>query len=164
MASWQEHYKRMDPTLAEEDKVAGAKFLEEISGEDNLAAIIRVHLYLESTLSLLIQEALPEPGALKLDRLNFGFKIGLGLALGTLPQNLREPLRIVHTLRNRFAHDIHAQLMASDEDRLFKSLSKEHRDSLRGEHDLQNCLAFLYGNLYGHLKAIREFKLREQQG
>jgi hypothetical protein len=153
-------YEKLPATLSDEDRMAGAKFLAETTNEDTLAVIVRAHLYLESTLTLLIEEYLAEPGALEVDRLAFSIKVGLALALGALPESLKQPLQMVNSLRNRFAHNIYAQLDASDADKLFKSFSKYDRGSIH-DNELSYCLSYLYGALYALLKQTRSAKSQE---
>jgi hypothetical protein len=146
-----ESYDRLPDTISHEDRMLGAQFITATSGDDDLAIIIRAHLYLESTLSLLIEEHLVEPGALEVDRLNFSTKVGLAVALGALPITLREPLQMANSLRNRFAHDIHAQVSASQVDRFFKSFSKDDRAVISEDRALGTLLAVLFGALQGSL-------------
>ena len=56
--------EQMDASLTEEEKAIGAQFLADTFVEDKLAAVIRAHIYIESTLNLIIEEYLVEPSAL----------------------------------------------------------------------------------------------------
>jgi hypothetical protein len=143
-------YERLNADLSEEDKRAGAQFLADTCGEDDLAIIIRAHVYMESTLTLLIEERLIEPGAFNPNRIGFNDKLGLAVALGAIPTELRGPLQILNTFRNRLAHDKNANITASDEDKLFKSFSKLDRERITGS-GLSDCLSYLHGSLYGRL-------------
>ena len=149
----------MDASLTEEEKAIGAQFLADTFVEDKLAAVIRAHIYIESTLNLIIEEYLVEPSALDLDRLNFSTKVDLLLALGALHHGLKQPLQMVNRFRNRFAHNINAQLTELDARQFFNSFPKPSRDSIQEGHELLNSLAYLYGALYAQLKTIRSAKL-----
>ena len=146
----------MKQGLSAEDAKIGAKFLGDISSEDTLAVVIRAHLYLEHWLNLLIEECLPEPGAIEIERQSFSFKVDLAVGLGVLPQTLKQPLLGVNSFRNRLAHDIEAQISQTDIDRLFKSFTKSDRHSIEDGTTLPSTLAYLHGCMHGHLIAVRE--------
>jgi hypothetical protein len=154
--------EQMDASLTEEEKAIGAQFLADASVEDKLAAVIRAHIYMESTLNLLVEECLLEPSALDIDRLNFSTKVDLLVALGALHQDLKKPLEMVNRFRNRFAHNINAHLTELDERQFFNSFSKPNRDSIQGGHELLNSSAYLYGALHAQLKVIRSAKLSKK--
>jgi hypothetical protein len=129
------------------------RFLKEIVGNDILGVIIRGHLFIESRLTHLIEQKLPEPGAIDLTRMNFHLKIDLAVAMGVLPYDLRPPLQVLNKLRNKLAHDVHKQITRADSERLFKSLPKVSRDVFGSPEDdkrlLQSCISHLYGRLLG---------------
>ncbi len=142
----------LDPESAK----TGAKFLDDIAGGDNLAIVIRAHLYMESWLNQLIEERLSEPGAVEIERQSFRFKVDLAVALDVLPQPLRQPLLVVNSFRNRLAHDVEDRITQKDVDRLFKSFIRIDRRSITSGATLTNILAYLHGCLYGQLKHMRD--------
>ncbi|HEV2173007.1 MAG TPA: hypothetical protein VGR71_05545 [Nitrospira sp.] len=141
--------------LSQEDAKIGARFLTDIFNSDNLAAVIRAHLYLENSLNLLIEEHLSEPGAVDIERQSFGFKVDLAVGLDVLPLRWEQPLLVVNSFRNRLAHDIEARITQTDVDRLFKSFNKFDRQTMATPATLHATLAYLHGCLYGQLKRAR---------
>jgi hypothetical protein len=119
-------------------------------GSDPLTVVIRGHIFIESRLANLIESKLVEPGAIDVGRLNFHNKVGLAVALGSLPIELKQSLKTLNGLRNRLAHNVHAQITRADAERLFKSLPKTMREVMGPkDHTLLDCIAFLYGRLQG---------------
>lgn len=94
---------------------------------DPLSVLVKGHLFVESKLIELIEEELPNQGAIDLSRITFPTKLGLAVALELLPESERRGYAAFNALRNQVAHNYEKQLAASDENTLLKSLSKKLR-------------------------------------
>ena len=152
-----------NPALSANDIAFGAKFLEDIAGEDTLAVIIRAHLYVESTLNQLIEEYLFRPKAMNVVRLAFRFKVPLAVALGVIPEDFRSPLDKLLDLRNKLAHHLDATISAADVDKLLHSFAQDDRESMTGDKQLQNILAYMHACLHGQLNRIRQAKAEQEK-
>jgi len=120
-----------DPDLTSEirkevDKTVGW-VTESLSTEDPLGVVIRGHLYVESRLIQLIEEALVDPGAIDLTRLNFPVKLDLAVALGLLSENDKRGYAALNALRNRVAHKADIEIVDTDERQVHKALTAEQR-------------------------------------
>jgi len=147
---------------SDEERLAeGGRFLTSILSEDDLGAIIRAHIFIEAKLLRLIEKGLAKPGAVKLTRVPFEVKVGLAIAVGSVPESLRSALLHVNALRNRLAHDIHKPVTEADALALFESLPRENREFMAGVPgdsvggSLRSCLSFLYGRLNGLRRSPR---------
>jgi hypothetical protein len=134
------------------------RFIADTQGEDDLGVILRAHLYLESTLVELIREFLEEPQAIKLERLQFPVKLQLAIAVGALLDEYIAPLKLLNSLRNRFAHDIGTKISELDQESLFNSMPKDDQANICGGRNVRYTLSYLHGSLYGGLYAIRKFQ------
>jgi hypothetical protein len=150
-----------NPALSADDKAFGAKFLEDIAGQDAVGVIIRAHLYVESTLNQLIKECLFRPKAMNGVELSFRFKVPLAAALGIIPDDFQPPLEQLNALRNKLAHRLDAEISDSDLDRLFHSFAKDDRQAMTGDKQLQNILAYMHGCLHGQLNRVRQAKAEQ---
>ena len=68
--------------------------------------VLQAHLYLDHVLTLILRENVPNPNALKLDRIGFSQKVDLANALSLVPASHVALLRRVNTLRNKISHDV----------------------------------------------------------
>jgi hypothetical protein len=103
----------------------GKQILKAMKGGDPLGALVRGHLFVESKLIELIEDTLHNPNAIDLSRINFPTKLNLAVAMGLLPESERRGYTALNALRNRVAHNFETELVASDENTLLKSFSKE---------------------------------------
>jgi hypothetical protein len=145
-----------NPALSADDRAFGAKFLKDIAGKDTIGAVIRAHLYVESTLNQLIEECLFRPKAMNVVELSFRFKVPLAAALGIIPEDFQPPLKQLNALRNKLAHRLDAEISNSDLERLFHSFAQDDRDAMTGDKQLQNILAYMHGCLHGQLNRVRQ--------
>ncbi len=152
-----------NPALSANDRAFGAKFLEDIAGEDALAVIIRAHLYVESTLNELIEECLFRPKAMNEVNLSFWHKVPLAAALGVIPEDFQSPLKQLNALRNKLAHNLDAAISDADVDKLFQSFAQDDRESMTGDKQLQNILAYMHGCLHGQLNRVRQAKAEQEK-
>jgi hypothetical protein len=109
--------------------------METLAAEDDMTLIIRGHLVLEVLLNRLIVLATP-PASEELDRLWFNQKLDVAIALGALSPDVRAGWRQVNTLRNRFAHDLRAELTQADADDLLNGMPAELRASIQDQRRL----------------------------
>lgn len=114
------------------DKRTVDLFARQLLRADLLGAVIRGHAYVESNLIQLIESALPDPGALDLTRVNFPTKRELAVAMRLLSKGGKPGYAALNRLRNKFAHNIDAQFLESDEQRLYRALSKAQKDRADG--------------------------------
>ena len=138
--------------LRSEDQRHASKFVHDmLLGQDNLAIVIRGHLYFESALNRLIEESLREPSEIDVERLTFRLKTELALALEAVPRDLKQPLLLVNSLRNRLAHDIDAEITAKDTNNLFNFFTKHDRERIGADarSNLLGLFGFLFGRLHG---------------
>jgi hypothetical protein len=89
--------------------------------EDPLGMVIRGHLFVESQLIQLLENALPDPGAIDLTRLNFPTKLDLAVALKLLSEAQKRGYLALNRLRNHLAHNMDVELSESDERRLYQA-------------------------------------------
>ena len=85
------------------------KLRDALLGEDHLGAVIKGHLYIEAAVNLIIELLLPYPNEFRLQRLQWGKKVELVLALG-LSDEFKKPLNQLGDIRNKFAHNPEAEL------------------------------------------------------
>jgi hypothetical protein len=149
--------------LSPDDRVVGAKFLKDTAGEDTIGAVIRAHLYVESTLNQLIEECLVRPKAMNGVEVSFRFKVPLAAALGIIPEDFQPPLKQLNALRNKLAHRLDEEITDSDLDKLFQSFAQDDRDAMTGDKQLQNMLAYMHGCLHGQLKRVRQAKAEQEK-
>ena len=97
----------MDPKELEKEI---DRFVKSLQNEDPLGVVIRGHLFIESKFIRLIEEALPDAGAIDLGRLNFPLKLDLAVALKLLPETEKRGYAQLNALRNQLAHNIDAQI------------------------------------------------------
>jgi hypothetical protein len=152
-----------NPALSANDLAFGAKFLEDIAGEDTLAVIIRAHLNVESTLNQLIEECLFRPKAVSVVELSFWHKVPLAAALGVIPEDFQSPLKQLNALRNKLAHQLDAAISDADVDKLFQSFAQDDREAMSGDKQLQNILAYMHGRLHGQLNRVRKAKAEQEK-
>jgi hypothetical protein len=72
--------------------------------DDELAEVVRSHLYIEHQLERYIRACLPNPDELG-DRLTYTELVRLALACG-LRRDLKSPLNTLGALRNKFSHNL----------------------------------------------------------
>ena len=104
-----------------------ASLIEGLQSEDELGAVIRAHLYIESYLIQLIEKLIPDQEHLDNMRLNYSQRIDLALALGLIPR-FGPPLRILGKIRNDFAHRLDAKLSKKHVTDLYGALDQEDRE------------------------------------
>lgn len=97
------------------------RFNRALVGEDELGAVIRGHIHVESKLIEFIEARLPYPAGLKDLEIDYFGRIKLAISLGLNP-NLGPSLKFIGTLRNRFAHRLDVEIGKQDADAFDKAL------------------------------------------
>jgi hypothetical protein len=96
------------------------QFIKHLLAQDDVALIVRMHLYVEVLLERLIAASVENPGALG-KRMSFDSKVKLASALGVLG-DLESAVRAINEVRNKAAHDLNFQLGPEIDTKLIKSL------------------------------------------
>jgi hypothetical protein len=109
----------------------------QIKDGNDFTATIRGHLYIESILIHLIQEALPRQDLLQVDRISFNSKVELCASLGLIPEYMIPIYKKINQLRNYIAHNLSYQLTDKDKADLLNCFTKEMRDALTGADRLR---------------------------
>lgn len=102
------------------------EFGQYVTAEDDLGAIIRSHLYIETLLNLFLEFTLVRPDALDIARMNYQAKVRLASALG-LSEIVTKPLEQLGTLRNSFAHKLNYKLDRKDADQFYSTFGHDGR-------------------------------------
>ena len=98
--------------------------------EDQLGAVVRVHLRFENLLSRWLKEVVPHPRHIKTIAKTFPEKVDLALCLG-LHELLEHPLKKINQLRNVFAHKIDTQIDAKVVSDISSSFNQEDKELLQ---------------------------------
>jgi hypothetical protein len=90
-------------------KVSGLCFdYEQFTGRvfkgDRWQQLLQAHLYFDHVITRMLEEALPNPDAMKLRRTTFSQKVQLLCAMDLLPSSLIPPVEYINGLRNKIAH------------------------------------------------------------
>ncbi|MBQ0819483.1 hypothetical protein KBI52_04500 [Microvirga sp. HBU67558] len=94
------------------------EFSKALTGEDDLAAIIRSHLYIEHELNVFLEGRIPEQ-VFETIHIEYFDKIKLAVSLG-FPSKYKAALKAVGTIRNKFAHNLRTQLTSTMLDELYQ--------------------------------------------
>ena len=113
-------------------------FKTALEHEDDLGAVIRVHLHLEIYVNQIINLLVPNPEDLKPIGLDYFGKVHLISALRIDPQNLKVLLAL-GKMRNKFAHDLNYKLDKSNVKNLYETLSSFLKETLQNSHNKVRC-------------------------
>jgi hypothetical protein len=114
---------------------------EHLNSKDDLALVIRAHLYLESILIRQIETALAKKERFDCAKLNFPNKVNLAVSMGRVDEADCAALIALNGLRNKFAHNLGTKLDQENEFQLYKSFSKRQQtfvDELRNTDGLDH--------------------------
>src|SRR5262249_35601988 len=75
--------------------------------------LLQAHLYFDHVITRMLEEALPNPYAMKLRRTSFSQKVQLISAMNLLPSSLIPCIEFINGLRNKIAHELNFEI--SDE-------------------------------------------------
>lgn len=98
--------------------------------EDELGAVVRVHIHIENLLSKLVDHLAPHPGHLKELNLDYHGLVSLALVLG-LKSELGPALKAMGTLRNNFAHKLGTKLDEGTVNGLYQTLGPEDKKQVQ---------------------------------
>lgn len=96
-----------------------------LNAQDELALVIRGHLYVEAALVQQIETALVNKEGFDAERLPFPVKVKIAVALGKVAPADVGALSVLNRLRGRFAHDLNTKLNDKDELDLHNALSAQ---------------------------------------
>lgn len=115
--------------------------VEDLFREDELGAVVRAHICIESLLRRIIDLLAPAKEHVKKMRLDYDNAINLALLLG-LREDYGPPLRVLGKLRNEFAHKPSTSLSKEKVYNLYRSLNPDAKQqlqdsfkSMKEEHD-----------------------------
>jgi uncharacterized protein YutE (UPF0331/DUF86 family) len=96
------------PRMSKAQRAIKAEFSEMVRAfktkDELLAPLLAFHLLSENLLERIARRWLPQPAALDAAGLSYSQKLCVVTALGALPQDSSESLRLLNALRNRLAH------------------------------------------------------------
>jgi hypothetical protein len=95
-----------------------------VSGPGQSQAVLQAHLYLDHVISRMLEENIPAPSHLPLDRTGFSQKLQLAAALALIPDYLTAPVKVVNGIRNKIAHQLEYEVSELDEAKLRSTLEK----------------------------------------
>lgn len=104
------------------------RFNEALLGEDELGAVIRGHIHVESKLIEFINARLPYPDGIKDLDIDYFGRVKLAIALGLDP-SFGPSLNFVGSLRNRFAHQLNVKI-GKQEANNFDGALGEHKATI----------------------------------
>lgn len=99
-----------------------AQFVDHLETGTPLEILLRGHLWIESALIRLLNDAVCEPSQLASARLTFAQRLRIVLALGLVPSPEGEALNFVNRMRNQAAHRLDATIGPSEEAALVAAL------------------------------------------
>ncbi|EJB04367.1 hypothetical protein Rleg9DRAFT_3220 [Rhizobium leguminosarum bv. trifolii WSM597] len=103
------------------------EFNDIVTSGDPLTVVIRSTVVIEHELTLLIEERVHTPSALKSMDLTYNQTASLAVALG-VHTRLLPPLNALGKIRNRFAHQLIKTFSKNDADNFYKSFAQEDKD------------------------------------
>lgn len=105
-------------------------FYQALKGEDDLGAVIRAHIHIESALNRFIEVVFESPKYLERLHLEFYEKVILAQAIG-LKSQYAKALNSPGTLRNNFAHRLDTELGKNEVDSLYKSFDGDAKQIIQ---------------------------------
>lgn len=76
--------------------------------------LLQAHLYFDHIVTLMLREALKEPGAIRLGRMSFVQKLELACAMGLLTKEIAAAIDFVNRIRNKIAHQLDYEVSEKD--------------------------------------------------
>ena len=120
-------------------------FLENISGNSDLAMILKYHLYIEKLVNDAIVATVPKPEKLLDNR--FSIKIDLIESLNLIDSEIIENLRALNRLRNDFSHNLNKKLVRGDICKFRYSFLPAQKN-FNLSRQLHNILSYIVGYLH----------------
>jgi len=107
-----------------------ALLVKDLFGEDELGAVIRAHIRIESLLHRIIELKASNPKPVKNLELDFDKAVTLALVLG-LKEDFGPSLRALGKLRNDFAHKPDMKLTKSAVNNVYKTFNKLEKEHIQ---------------------------------
>ena len=138
-----------------------AVFMQKIFSNDPLTMVVRAHLYIESALVTLIRVYMEED-VLETDKLSFPSKLQLCIGLGLLSLQEQDVLIRLNRIRNRFVHNLDAQLTRRDAEKLRRDLPAPQQERVGAALKHLNVpseaytetIAMIFTQLYSQLVSL----------
>jgi len=125
-----------------------SRMVERVSGEA-WQIVIQSHLYIDHTVSAILSENIPNPGALRLDRQGLSQKVDLVSAMKLLPDWQISLIRSLNKLRNSISHQLDFEITSIQEAEVLKRVPRHLEDHVRSDkfpydgYDLRKVLIHL---------------------
>jgi len=103
------------------------QFIKIALADDIVVLSIRGHIAIDSALSDVILQALPNPHLLEVERLSFLLKFDLAVALQSMNKNSRPLFQKLNSIRNQFAHQAAAELNDVMAQELKNCMTESHK-------------------------------------
>ncbi len=101
-----------------------------LNHEDDLGAVIRVHLHIEHHVNQLLELLVPFPEDLKSVKLDYDNRVKLLSALRIKPESTKV-LSALGTMRNKFAHNLNYKLDKSNVKNLYETIGSSDKEILQ---------------------------------
>jgi len=105
-------------------------FVADLLKEDDLGAVVRVHIRIEFALRELVKSLVVDPEFLKKLDLDYSHTVQVAGALG-INKAYIPSLNALGTLRNNFAHDLKTELDSNAVSALYSSLAPDHKEDVQ---------------------------------
>jgi hypothetical protein len=86
------------------------KFTGRVFNGDRWQQLLQAHLYFDHVITRMLEDALPNPDAIRLRRTSFSQKVQLISAMDLLPPSLIPPIEFINSLRNKIAHELNFEI------------------------------------------------------
>lgn len=103
------------------------QFIKIALADDIVVLSIRGHIAIDSALSDVILQALPNPHLLEVERLSFLLKFDLAVALKSMNKNSRPLFQKLNAIRNQFAHQAAAEFNDTTAQELKNCMTELHK-------------------------------------
>jgi hypothetical protein len=105
---------------------------------DRWQQLLQAHLYFDHVITRMLEEALPNPDAIKLRRTSFSQKVQLISAMDLLPSSLIPPVEFINGLRNKIAHELNFEISDDAVDNLINCTPKRLRQVALEQRDRED--------------------------
>lgn len=109
-------------------------FKKALRGEDELGVVLRVHIFVETTLNDILFHSVPYPKDLDKMKMTYRQRVDLTIAMG-LDDRMRSPLYKLGNIRNQFAHNTDAHLGNDMIDSFYNSFSKQDKNIIQSANN-----------------------------
>jgi hypothetical protein len=123
------------------------QFIGRVFQGDRWQQVLQAHLYFDHVITRMLEEALPNPDAMKLRRITFSQKVQLISAMNLVPSSLIPAVEYINGVRNRIAHELNFEISDDAVNNLINCTPKrlrqvalEQSDSVDGPLSLHEVL------------------------